>query len=225
MSLTQVKGVLFDLDGTLADTAPDLVQALNLSLQDVGIAAQPLAAMRYAASHGSFALVDAAIPDAAEDLRSHVQQGLLAHYQRINGDHSQLFIGMAALLDWLELNTLPFGVITNKPARFCRPLLKRLNLHLRMPVIISGDSTRHAKPHTAPMLLGAQQLKCSPETILYLGDAERDLLAAKAAGMLGGVALWGYLGGDDKPAQWPALAHFASPTELHHRLIEAIKRD
>lgn len=222
MSLAQIKGVLFDLDGTLADTAPDLVQALNLSLQDVGIAAQPLAAMRYAASHGSFALVDAAIPDAAEDLRSQVQQGLLTHYQRINGDHCALFTGIAALLDWLELTQLPFGVITNKPARFTRPLLRKLNLYLRMPVIISGDSTKHPKPHTAPMLLGAQQLNCAPEHILYLGDAERDLLAAKAAGMLGGVALWGYLGVNDKPLQWPAHAHFASPTELHQALIEAL---
>lgn len=222
MSLAQIQGVLFDLDGTLADTAPDLVQALNLSLQDVGIAAQPLAAMRYAASHGSFALVDAAIPNAADDLRTQVQQGLLAHYQRINGDHCALFTGIAALLDWLELMQLPFGVITNKPARFTRPLLRKLNLHLRMPVIISGDSTKHPKPHTAPMLLGAQQLNCAPEHILYLGDAERDLLAAKAAGMLGGVALWGYLGVNDKPSQWPAHAHFASPTELHQALVDAL---
>ncbi|WP_283628957.1 HAD family hydrolase [Shewanella baltica] len=222
MSLAQIQGVLFDLDGTLADTAPDLVQALNLSLQDVGIAAQPLAAMRYAASHGSFALVDAAIPNAADDLRTQVQQGLLTHYQRINGDHCALFTGIAALLDWLELTQLPFGVITNKPARFTRPLLRKLNLHLRMPVIISGDSTKHPKPHTAPMLLGAQQLNCAPEHILYLGDAERDLLAAKAAGMLGGVALWGYLGVNDKPSQWPAHAHFASPTELHQALVDAL---
>ncbi|MGI2130028.1 HAD family hydrolase [Shewanella baltica] len=222
MSLAQIQGVLFDLDGTLADTAPDLVQALNLSLQDVGIAAQPLAAMRYAASHGSFALVDAAIPNAADDLRTQVQQRLLAHYQRINGDHCALFTGIAALLDWLELTQLPFGVITNKPARFTRPLLRKLNLHLRMPVIISGDSTKHPKPHTAPMLLGAQQLNCAPEHILYLGDAERDLLAAKAAGMLGGVALWGYLGVNDKPSQWPAHAHFASPTELHQALVDAL---
>ncbi|GIU09202.1 HAD family hydrolase [Shewanella glacialipiscicola] len=222
MSLTQIKGVLFDLDGTLADTAPDLVQALNLSLQDVGIAPQPLEAMRYAASHGSFALVDAAIPNAADDLRIQVQQGLLAHYQRINGDHCELFTGIMALLDWLELTHVPFGVITNKPARFTRPLLRKLNLHLRMPVIISGDSTKHPKPHTAPMLLGAQQLGCAPSQILYLGDAERDLLAAKAAGMLGGVALWGYLGENDKPLQWPAHAYFVSPEQLHQTLIERL---
>lgn len=88
-----------------------------------------------------------------------------------------------------------------------------------MQVVISGDSTRYAKPHTAPMLLGAQQLNCAPEHILYLGDAERDLLAAKAAGMVGGVALWGYLGEEDKPQNWPALAQFSSPLAVHQALV------
>lgn len=224
MSLSEIKGVLFDLDGTLADTAPDLVEALNLSLRDVGIAAKPLAAMRSAASHGSFALVDAAIPDASETLRTQVQQGLLAHYQRINGDHCQLFEGIAPLLDWLELSHVPFGVITNKPARFTRPLLNKLKLSARMSVVISGDSTRYPKPHTAPMLLGAQQLQCQPHQILYLGDAERDLLAAQAAGMLGGVALWGYLSATDTPSTWPAYAHYPSPLCLHTALSQALAK-
>ena len=224
MSLAEVKGVLFDLDGTLADTAPDLVQALNLSLSDVGIAAKPLADMRSAASHGSFALVDAAIPGVDDALRTQVQQGLLAHYQRINGDHCQLFDGIAPLLDWLELCRVPFGVITNKPARFTRPLLHKLKLSSRMPVMISGDSTRYPKPHTAPMLLGAQQLQCQPQHILYLGDAERDLLAAQAAGMLGGVALWGYLGEADTPDAWPAYAQFNSPSSLHSALSQAFAK-
>ncbi|MFV0594502.1 HAD family hydrolase [Shewanella sp.] len=224
MSLAEVKGVLFDLDGTLADTAPDLVQALNLSLSDVGITAKPLADMRSAASHGSFALVDAAIPGADDALRTQVQQGLLAHYQRINGDHCQLFEGIAPLLDWLELCRIPFGVITNKPARFTRPLLHKLKLTSRMPVMISGDSTRYPKPHTAPMLLGAQQLQCQPQQILYLGDAERDLLAAQAAGMLGGVALWGYLGEADTPDAWPSYAQFTSPSNLHSALSQALTK-
>ncbi len=224
MSLAEVKGVLFDLDGTLADTAPDLVHALNLSLQDVGIAAQPLAAMRSAASHGSFALVDAAIPSADDTLRTQVQQGLLAHYQRINGDHCQLFEGIAPLLDWFEFTQIPFGVITNKPARFTRPLLNKLKLTSRMTVMISGDSTLHPKPHSAPMLLGAQQLQCQPQQILYLGDAERDLLAAKAAGMLGGVALWGYLSDQDTPDAWPAYGQFSTTMDLHMALKQALKK-
>lgn len=214
MDLAQIKGILFDLDGTLADTAPDLVQALNLSLLDAGLAPKPFDLLRSAASHGSFALVDAAIPNASDPLRTQLQQGLLAHYQRINGDLCRLFAGIAPLLDWFDLQGLPFGVITNKPARFTRPLLQKLNLQQRMKVIISGDSTRYAKPHSAPMLLGAQQLGCKPEHILYLGDAQRDLLAAQAAGMLGGVALWGYLSEHDTPQHWPACFQFESPMSV-----------
>lgn len=93
-----------------------------------------------------------------------------------------------------------------------------------MPVMISGDSTRYPKPHTAPMLLGAQQLQCRPQQILYLGDAERDLLAAQAAGMLGGVALWGYLGEADTPDAWPAYAQFNSPSSLHTALRQALAK-
>ncbi|MGL4448048.1 MAG: HAD family hydrolase [Shewanella sp.] len=221
MSLAPVNGVLFDLDGTLADTAPDLVQALNLSLTDAGIAPTSLACMRSAASHGSLALVNAALPDASEPLRRQIQQGLLSHYQQINGEHCQLFNGINALLDWLDLQKIPYGVITNKPARFTRPLLQRLKLTPRLSAMISGDSTCYAKPHPAPMLLGAQQLHCAPEHILYLGDAERDLLAAEAAGMLGAVALWGYLASTDTPQHWPALAQFTSPLAVLEALMAA----
>lgn len=222
MSLAQVKGVLFDLDGTLADTAPDLVAALNLSLQDHHLAPVPFEAVRSAASHGSFALVDAALPTANATLRTQLQQGLLHHYRNINGMHCQLFTGIAELLAWLDSRSLPFGVITNKPARFTRPLLHALNLTQRMTTIVSGDSTLHAKPHSAPMFLGAQQINCAPEQILYLGDAKRDLDAAKAAGMLGGVALWGYLSDADTPLDWPAVGRFSTPTELHQSLLKAL---
>ncbi|QYJ77340.1 HAD family hydrolase [Shewanella acanthi] len=225
MTLTQVSAVLFDLDGTLADTAPDLVNALNLSLQDHGIQSQSETQLRSAASHGSMALVNAAIPDADEALRLAVQQGLLNHYQQVNGDHCQLFEGIASMLDWFDAVKLPYGVITNKPARFTRPLLKKLKLEQRLSVMISGDSTRFAKPHTAPMLLAAQQVQCLPQHILYLGDAERDLIAANAAGMLGGVALWGYLSESDKPDTWPHHAQFATPTRLHQALMNNVRRN
>lgn len=211
---TQINGVLFDLDGTLADTAIDLVTALNLSLNDFGYSTHPVESLRHAASHGSMALVNAAQPHVSDEQKRVLQQGLLSHYQNVNGQHCVLFDGMAQLLAKLEQLQLPFGIVTNKPARFTRPLLDALQLTHRMQAVISGDSTLHAKPHTAPMLLAAQQLRCQPANILYLGDAERDLLAAQAANMAGGVALWGYLSAIDRPSTWPAVAHFTHPLEI-----------
>jgi phosphoglycolate phosphatase len=209
-----ISGVLFDLDGTLADTAPDLVHALNLSLDDAGFSAQPLDKMRHAASHGSLFLVKTAIPDADEEQQVLIQQGLLLHYGRINGDHSRLFDNLPELLTLLDQQGIPYGVVTNKPARFARPLVEKLGLTNQLKAMISGDSTRYAKPHTAPMLLAAQQIATPPERILYLGDAERDLVAAHNANMLGGIALWGYLSATDTPDLWPSKHQFLHGASL-----------
>ena len=214
MHRNDVKGVLFDLDGTLADTAPDLIHALNLSLDDAGFSAQSLDKMRHAASHGSLCLVKTAIPDADEAMQIRIQQGLLQHYARVNGDYSRLFDDLPELLTLLDQQGIPYGVVTNKPARFARPLIDKLGLTQQLKAVISGDSTRHSKPHTAPMLLAAQQIKTPPQHILYLGDAERDLVAAHNANMLGGVALWGYLSPNDTPSLWPSRCQFEHGASL-----------
>jgi 2-phosphoglycolate phosphatase len=215
-----VKAVLFDLDGTLADTAPDLVQALNLSLDEAGFTIQVLGAMRHAASHGSLFLVKTAIPEADERVQIDIQQAMLRHYARINGDHCRLFDDLPELLSLLDSQAIPYGVVTNKPARFARPLIEKLGLTYKLKALISGDSTRYAKPHTAPMLLAAQQIATAPQDILYLGDAERDLVAAHNARMLGGVALWGYLSPADKPDTWPADRQFEHGASLKHFFSE-----
>lgn len=219
---TPIKGVLFDLDGTLADTAPDLVKALNLSLKDFGYPQQDFDNMRSVASHGSLALVKTAQPDLSDDEIASIQQRLLNHYHHINGEHTTLFDGLDAVLSLLDNKGIPYGVVTNKAARFARPLLDALNLTGRMCTIISGDSTCNAKPHTAPMWLAAQQMNCAPNTILYLGDAERDLIAAKNANMIGGVALWGYIGHNDLPNTWPAEYYFDVGSSLEKWLIEQL---
>ena len=211
---TQITGVLFDLDGTLADTAIDLVAALNMSLNDNGYTPEPLEKMRHAASHGSMALVNAAKPNLSDEDKLRLQQGLLAHYVSVNGQHCQLFEGIAQVLTYLDAHNIPYGIVTNKPARFTRPLLHALGITANMMSIISGDSTRFAKPHTAPMLLAAQQLKCVPAQILYVGDAMRDLEAANAANMLGGIALWGYLSEQDTPDLWPHQVQLRAPTDI-----------
>ncbi|MDO6620095.1 MULTISPECIES: HAD-IA family hydrolase [unclassified Shewanella] len=219
MTMNKIKGVLFDLDGTLADTAPDLVHALNLSLQERGIASKSIDNLRYAASHGSLALVKAGIPELSHELQIEVQQALLVHYQRVNGEKASLFSGFDDFLLLLEQRDIPYGVVTNKQARFTRPLVKALNIEHKLTAIISGDSTQHSKPHTAPMLLAAQQINCLPQDILYIGDAERDLIAARNAGMKGAIALWGYLSEQDKPNEWPSDFQFSKVADLHQAFL------
>lgn len=209
-----ITGVLFDLDGTLVDTAPDLVNALNLALTEHGYPTKLLEQVRDAASNGSLALVNAAQPSISDEEKALIQQALLVHYARVNGDHALLFDGIAALLGYLEQHRIPFGVVTNKAARFARPLLEKLNLISLMPALISGDSTYYSKPDAAPMLLAAQQLKCTPRSVLYIGDARRDLEAAHNANMLGAVAMWGYIAEHDDPATWPQDFSFSRPEEI-----------
>ncbi|MCL1068360.1 HAD-IA family hydrolase [Shewanella olleyana] len=217
-----IKAVLFDLDGTLADTAPDLIHALNLSLDERGIAAQSVDKLRYSASHGSLALVKAGVPHLSEAEQINIQQSLLGHYKKVNGEKAQLFAGFKEFLDLLETNDLPFGIVTNKQAKFTRPLINALGLTHRAKSVVSGDSTLHPKPHTAPMLLAAQQINCKPANILYLGDAERDLVAAANAGMIGGTALWGYLAESDCPDQWPSQIEFNNVNDLHQFFVTSV---
>ncbi|GIU17145.1 MULTISPECIES: HAD family hydrolase [unclassified Shewanella] len=210
----RIKGVLFDLDGTLADTAPDMIEALNLSLEANGHSRVPFEQIRDSASHGSIAMIKAALPQLDEKYIGELQQALFDNYERINGDDCRLFAGLDRLLDTLNGLCIPYGVVTNKPARFSRPLLNRLGLTAKMPAVISGDTTHYSKPHTAPMHLAAQQLRVLPEHILYLGDAERDLVAAKAANMISGLALWGYIGVNDDVSLWPADLSFETGDHL-----------
>ena len=216
-----IKGVLFDLDGTLADTAPDLIYALNLALIDAGFATCQIEQVKHAVTHGSLALVKAALPNVDEALQCQLQQSLLCHYKVINGDKSVLFGLLDSLLTYFDENNVPYGIVTNKHACFARPLVHKLGLTSRMKSIISGDSTLYSKPHPAPMLLAAQQIGVPASNILYLGDAERDLVAAQNANMIGGVAYWGYLSAIDTPEHWPGQLHFKTSKCLHDFFVLA----
>ncbi|WP_394129908.1 HAD family hydrolase [Shewanella maritima] len=215
----QVKGVLFDVDGTLVDTAPDLVAALNASLLEENFATHNVDSLRHAASHGSLHLVRCALPNESEATHISIQQKLLAHYHKLNGEHARLFDGMTGLLNLLNKHNIPFGVVTNKQAKFARPLMKALSLDTHCKATVSGDSTKHPKPHPAPMLLAAQQISVDPQNILYLGDAERDLIAAQNASMIGGTALWGYIAKTDEPESWPATVTFDTPDSVAKWLV------
>ncbi|MGI2855766.1 HAD family hydrolase [Shewanella algae] len=199
------QGILFDLDGTLVDTAEDLTEALALALASHGVSIEDKRKLlRTLASHGSLAMVQAAVPQASVEEQEHLRQAMLREYGAVNGQKACLFEGIEALLDSALSRALPLGIVTNKPARFTRPLLERIGLLKRFDAVISADTTLYRKPHPAPMLLGAQQLGCAPERILYLGDAERDIAAAQAVNMPSAIALWGYLAAEDNPADWGA---------------------
>jgi phosphoglycolate phosphatase len=214
-----VDAVLFDLDGTLADTAPDLAAALNRVRVERGLASLPIAALRPYASHGARGLLAAGMgvgPDHAtyETLRA----AFLDHYATALCVESTLFAEVAALLDVLEARAFRWGIVTNKAERFTAPLLDALGLAARAGAVVCGDTTPHTKPHPAPLLLAARRLGVAPERCVYVGDAQRDIMAGAAAGMPTIVARYGYLEPQDEPMDWPAEGIIDSPAALLHWL-------
>jgi 2-phosphoglycolate phosphatase len=213
--MTSSRAVLFDLDGTLLDTAPDLARALNRVRGDDGLAPLPFAAIRPHVSHGSTALIalgyDLEPGTPAFECR---RQRLLDAYHAEVAVESRLFPGMAAVLDTLEARGLSWGIVTNKPGWLTTPLLAALDLDRRAGCVVSGDSTPHAKPHPEPLLAAAAAIGIPATQCLYVGDAERDVVAARAAGMAVLVALYGYLAPGDEPARWGATACIERAAEL-----------
>lgn len=207
--------VLFDLDGTLVDTAPDLGLALNEMRRRRGMPALPQASTRPQASHGSQGMLRLGFGIAPEhaDFPA-LRQEFLASYAAHLTTSSTLFPGMAAVLASLEGRGLKWGVVTNKPARYTEPLLAHLGLMARAACVVSGDTCPHAKPHPAPLLHACQLAASTPAQCLYVGDAARDVAAAAAAGMPTLVALYGYLGEQDQPEQWGAAGYIHTPAGL-----------
>ena len=200
-----IGAVLFDLDGTLADTALDLAYALNEQRRRHGLNPLPHEVIRPQASHGTRGLLKVGFEVGTKSpefdaLRSEFLELYTAHIC----DHTVLFPGMAEVLDELEARKLRWGVVTNKPARFTLPLLKALNLEHRAACIISGDSTPNSKPHPEPLLTAAAHVRVKPAACLYVGDAERDVESAVAAGMQVLIANYGYLDAHDRPDTWGA---------------------
>lgn len=209
------QAVLFDLDGTLADTAGDLGGALNHLRVARGLPPMPLDELRPYASAGARGLIGVGLsihPGHAEfeDLRV----AFLAAYSHCLSDTTELFEGMDEVLSTLEARGIPWGVVTNKPHRFTIPVMNGLGLSLRASVVISGDSTEHAKPHPLPLLTACEQLGVAPEATLYVGDDLRDIQAAVAAGMPSAAVRWGYIGHNGDIADWGADVITAHPREL-----------
>jgi 2-phosphoglycolate phosphatase len=210
-----IRTVLFDLDGTLLDTAPDLADALNAVLMENNRAPLPFQEIRGVVSHGAIALIrlgfdlDESHPD-FQPLR----QRLLALYRDNLSRKTRPFPGMDELLDQLETLGYNWGVVTNKPGWLTDPLLKNLGLHDRAACVVSGDTLETRKPHPAPMLHACELIGSKPEHCVYVGDAERDVEAGRNAGMHTLVALFGYFQVHDRPQEWNADGMIHAPSDL-----------
>jgi N-acetyl-D-muramate 6-phosphate phosphatase len=212
---TRVNAVLFDLDGTLVDTAPDLGAALNVMLEKRGLATIDAREYRPQSSHGAQGLLRLGFQIEREhpDFSS-LRAEFLAHYAANLTRNSPLFPGMAAVLDGLEARAIKWGVVTNKPTQYTDPLLSHLGLSQRAAFVVSGDTCAFPKPHPVSLLHACDIAKVAVENCLYVGDAERDVQAANAAGMPALVALYGYLSETDRPQEWGALGFIGQPVEL-----------
>lgn len=209
-----LRAVLFDLDGTLADTAPDLARALNLLRHDRELPPLPVAALRPHASSGARGLIRAGLGIE----RDHpefpgLRESFLAHYENALCVDTRLFPGIAGLLSALDDASIPWGVVTNKAARFTLPLMRLLNLDQRISCVVCGDTTSHLKPHPAPLLHACRAMALAAEQCVYLGDDLRDIEAAHAAGMASIAVRWGYLGDNVKLESWGADAVIEEPLD------------
>lgn len=210
-----IKAVLFDLDGTFADTAPDLAAALNHARASRDLPPLPLEVLRPQASHGSRGLLKAGFgiePEHPEFIP--LRDIFLDYYARHICVHTRLFGDTAALVAELEQRGIQWGIVTNKPHRFTLPLMQALGYAERAACLISGDTCAHAKPHPEPMLKACEIIGVTPAQCLYLGDDLRDMQAANAAGMRGIIAGYGYVSTDASVENWNAHGSINRPTEL-----------
>jgi phosphoglycolate phosphatase len=215
VKLKGVRAVLFDLDGTFADTAPDLGRALNRMRADRRLEPLPIETLRAHASSGARGLIKAGfgLAPGNEEYEA-LRLRFLALYEDSLCVDTRIFDGIAELLDALEARGLPWGIVTNKARRYTEPLLRQLGFDVRAACIVSGDSTPHVKPHPASLLRAAELLSLAPADCLYVGDDTRDIQAARAAGMRFIAAGWGYLGEGGDPRSWGADAVNAHPAEI-----------
>ncbi len=211
-----VRAVLFDLDGTLADTAPDLVGCVQDVMRERGARPLPFKSLRNFVSKGMRGLLTAAY--GADFIDSEEYPGVLERclklYSGRLAERSRLFPGMRQVLDRLAHRQIPWGVVTNKPEYLTRPLLKALDLAEECGVTVGGGTTTHTKPHPEPMIFAANRLAVKPAACIMLGDDPRDIQAARNAGMIGLAAAWGYFPRDENLDAWGAAAILQSPPDL-----------
>jgi phosphoglycolate phosphatase len=212
---THVRAVLFDLDGTLVDSAPDLGAAADKMRLDRGLPSLPYAAYRPMAGAGARGMIGVAFGHTPEHPEYEaLKSEFLANYEACMTERTRAFDGVAELVDALMQAGLAWGVVTNKIERFALPLTRQMPLFATARAVIGGDTTPHPKPHPAPLLEAARRLELAPTDCIYVGDDERDIAAGLAAGMPTVAARYGYLGQKANTLSWGAHAHIDTPLEL-----------
>lgn len=214
MPVSFPKLVLFDLDGTLLDSAPDMLGTINRMRAARAMLPLPLEALRPHVSKGARAMNAVAFPDLAGDVPGERVAEFLAIYEQELGKHSTLFDGVPALLGAIEASGSRWGIVTNKPEYLAKQILPKLGWQTRSAILIGGDTLAERKPHPLPLLHAAQVLGTDVADCVYVGDDQRDIDAARAAQMRSVVALWGYRPDEDQPQLWGGNALAASPQAL-----------
>jgi phosphoglycolate phosphatase len=208
------KAVLFDLDGTLVDSAPDFIAVINRMRSDRGRGAMALDDLRPVVSKGARAMLRAGFPDVEASERERWVQEFLDLYELELGLHGKPFDGIEAMLAALEANGSTWGIVTNKPEYLAKKLMPLLGWQTRCAVLVGGDTLPVRKPDPLPLLHAAQVIGVPAEACAYVGDDERDIVAARAAGMPSVVALWGYRLHEDDPFAWQGDVLIHEPGEL-----------
>ena len=224
MSAGRLDAVLFDLDGTLIDSAPDLAGACNDMRVERGLALLPYAQLRRMVGAGARGMVGTAFGLTPEDDGyAALRDEFLVRYEARMTRETRVFPAMGPVLAWLDEAGLPWGIVTNKATRFAAPLIAALGLDRAARTLVCGDTVAHSKPHPAPLLEAARRLAVAPERCAYVGDDHRDVVAGRAAAMITVVAAWGYLGAGDAPAAWGADHLIEHPDELPGLIGGALK--
>ena len=206
--------VLFDLDGTLLDSAPDFFATLAVMAERRGWEAPADALIRPVVSKGSRAMLEVAFPQMAEAERHALVPEFLEIYEALIGQYATLFDGVETMLKALEEAGTTWGIVTNKPEYLARLILPQLGWEQRCAVLIGGDTLAERKPHPLPLEVAAQRIDIAASACVYVGDDERDIIAARAAGMPSVAALWGYRLDTDDPQSWQADCQYEQPQQL-----------
>ncbi|WP_286788220.1 MULTISPECIES: N-acetylmuramic acid 6-phosphate phosphatase MupP [unclassified Pseudomonas] len=219
----RIKAVLFDMDGTLLDTAPDFIAVIQSMRADRGLPAVDEKTVRDVVSGGARAMVASAFEvDPLSDEFDPLRLDFLDRYQDHCAIHSHLFEGMEELLADLERARLTWGVVTNKPVRYAEPIMQALGLAKRSAVLVCPDHVTYSKPDPEPVLLACKQINIEPQAVIFVGDDRRDIESGRAAGTKTAAVRYGYIHPEDNPAHWGADLVVDHPLELHDALDRAI---